>query len=151
MHLATEICERARLSRDSRFDGQFFVGVRTTGIYCRPICPASGAKSQNAVINLGRAVRDGDVSLDGTADLNTTLERLQGLPGIGEWTATYVAMRVLGDPDAFPCTDLGLRKALRPGELVSATELRKRAESWRPWRGYAAAVLWRSLNQQSGG
>jgi hypothetical protein len=113
MHLATEICERARLSRDSRFDGQFFVGVRTTGIHCRPICPAPTAKSQNAGINLGRAVRDGDVSLDGTADLDTTLEQLQGLPGIGEWTATYVAMRVLGDPDAFPSTDLGLRKALR--------------------------------------
>jgi AraC family transcriptional regulator, regulatory protein of adaptative response / DNA-3-methyladenine glycosylase II len=106
---------------------------------------------QTAVVNLGRAVHDGDVDLDGTADVGQTIDRLMGLRGIGEWTANYVAMRVLGDPDAFPATDLALRKALRPGKLVSAAVLRKRAESWRPWRGYAAAVLWRSLNQQSGG
>ena len=105
----------------------------------------------DAVLTLARAMRDGEVVLDGTADVEDTLRRLVSLKGIGEWTATYVAMRVLGDPDAFPATDLGLRKALVPGELVTPAALLDYAEAWRPWRGYAAALLWRTLNQASGG
>jgi AraC family transcriptional regulator of adaptative response / DNA-3-methyladenine glycosylase II len=58
--------------------------------------------------------------------------------GVGPWTAEYVAMRALREPDAFPVTDLGLRRALD----VSAAELARRAERWRPWRGYAAILLW---------
>lgn len=104
-----------------------------------------------AVLTLARAVRDGELILDDTADVGDTRRRLIDLKGIGEWTATYVAMRVLGDPDAFPATDLGLRKALVPGELVAPAVLLERAEAWRPWRGYAAAILWRTLNQTSGG
>lgn len=70
------------------------------------------------------------------------LERFQRLPGIGPWTAHYVAMRALGWPDAFPAGDLGLRSAA--GGL-SARELQRAAERWRPWRAYGARYLWDSL------
>jgi AraC family transcriptional regulator of adaptative response / DNA-3-methyladenine glycosylase II len=64
---------------------------------------------------------------------------LQELPGIGPWTAEYVAMRALGDPDAFPHSDLGLMQAL---QLEKPAALLARAEAWRPWRAYAALHLW---------
>ena len=72
--------------------------------------------------------------------------RLLALDGVGPWTAEYVAMRALSDPDAFPASDLGLRRAWErlTGEAVSAKELERRAEAWRPWRAYAALYLWTS-------
>jgi len=72
------------------------------------------------------------------------VERFRRLPGIGPWTAQYVALRALGEPDAFPASDLGLMKALG---LSSAREVLARAEPWRPWRGYAAVHLWHSLSE----
>lgn len=92
------------------------------------------------------AADDGSLALDPGADRAATRERLLALPGIGPWTAEYVAMRALGDPDAFPVTDLGVRRALErlgaPGEARAATA---RAERWRPWRTYAVQHLWASL------
>jgi 3-methyladenine DNA glycosylase/8-oxoguanine DNA glycosylase len=78
--------------------------------------------------------------------LEETVERLCALPGIGRWTADYIAMRALGEPDAFPAGDLGLRRALSDDHAVRPTEraLRDRAEKWRPWRAYAAMYLWTS-------
>jgi AraC family transcriptional regulator of adaptative response / DNA-3-methyladenine glycosylase II len=67
------------------------------------------------------------------------------LPGIGEWTAQYVAMRALREPDAFPAGDLGLRRALRSRNgagPMAEKALALRAEAWRPWRAYAAVLLW---------
>lgn len=92
---------------------------------------------------LAVAVRDGAVRLEPNADVDATLEALKRLPGIGGWTAHYIAMRALGWPDAFPGSDLGLRKAL--GGL-SPKEIERRAEGWRPWRAYAAMQLWSSLD-----
>jgi AraC family transcriptional regulator of adaptative response / DNA-3-methyladenine glycosylase II len=69
-----------------------------------------------------------------------TLERIQSLRGIGPWTANYIAMRVFRDPDAFPHTDLGIRKAMA---MAPEREILARAEPWRPWRAYAAMLLWR--------
>jgi AraC family transcriptional regulator of adaptative response / DNA-3-methyladenine glycosylase II len=69
--------------------------------------------------------------------------RLLEIRGVGDWTAAYIAMRALGDPDAFPAADLGLRRAA--GELGlpgSPAALAARAERWRPWRSYAAHHLW---------
>src|SRR5262249_48772016 len=63
---------------------------------------------------------------------------LESIPGIGPWTAQYVAMRAFGEPDAFPVGDLGLMRALG----VNAKELEARAEKWRPFRAYAAMHLW---------
>jgi DNA-3-methyladenine glycosylase II len=75
--------------------------------------------------------------------------RLLALHGIGDWTAQYIALRQLRDMDAFPGGDVGLIKALAAleGEPVTARELLLRAEAWRPWRGYAAQLLWTSLSR----
>ena len=92
---------------------------------------------------LARAVAGGDLKLEPGVDIEATMQDLQALPGIGAWTAHYIAMRALGHPDAFPHADLGLMKALglrKPGDMLAA------AEPWRPWRAYAAHHLWASLN-----
>ena len=70
-------------------------------------------------------------------------ERLLAIKGIGPWTVEYVAMRALGDPDAFPASDLGLRKAVSSEQPVSAADLEAMAANWRPVRAYAAILLWR--------
>jgi AraC family transcriptional regulator, regulatory protein of adaptative response / DNA-3-methyladenine glycosylase II len=71
------------------------------------------------------------------------VERLAALPGIGPWTAQYVAMRAFREPDAFPASDLGLLRAMaRRGARPTPIELARRAEAWRPWRAYAAQHLW---------
>jgi AraC family transcriptional regulator of adaptative response / DNA-3-methyladenine glycosylase II len=92
---------------------------------------------------LAVAVRDGAVRLDPGSEVDATLDALRCLPGIGDWTAHYTAMRALGWTDAFPASDLGLRKAL--GGLAPR-EIERRAEAWRPWRAYAAMQLWSSLD-----
>jgi AraC family transcriptional regulator of adaptative response / DNA-3-methyladenine glycosylase II len=72
------------------------------------------------------------------------LEGLLAIKGIGAWTAEYIAMRAFGEPDAFPASDLGIRRALgQKGRPVSACEAERRAEPWRPWRSYAVLHLWR--------
>lgn len=96
---------------------------------------------------LAKAVADGKLSLDRTAEPDATKAALLALPGIGPWTAEYVMMRAMGWPDAFPSGDLGLRKALGG---VTAAECEKRSERWRPWRAYAAAHLWMGLSEETG-
>ena len=77
------------------------------------------------------------------ADPARTLEHLASLPGIGPWTAQYVALRALRQPDAFPAGDIALQRALaRDGTRPTAAALERRAEAWRPWRAYAAQHLW---------
>lgn len=92
---------------------------------------------------LAQAVGDGAVRLDAAADPEATEATLLDLPGIGPWTASYVAMRALGDPDAFLPSDLGVRRALEraglPADPKAATAY---AERWRPWRAYAVMHLW---------
>jgi AraC family transcriptional regulator of adaptative response / DNA-3-methyladenine glycosylase II len=89
---------------------------------------------------LARAVADGRLVLDGPAD--EVRAALLGLPGVGEWTAEYVALRALGEPDAFPAADLVLRRVAGEGRALTPRALAERAEAWRPWRGYAAVHLW---------
>jgi AraC family transcriptional regulator, regulatory protein of adaptative response / DNA-3-methyladenine glycosylase II len=97
------------------------------------------------LIGLCQALASGRLVLDAGADRAEARRVLLELPGIGPWTAEYVAMRGLGDPDAFLPTDLGIRKALESlgldGRPVAAAAL---AETWRPYRSYAAQHLWRS-------
>jgi AraC family transcriptional regulator of adaptative response / DNA-3-methyladenine glycosylase II len=88
---------------------------------------------------LAAAVAGGRLSLDGAAEPARLVDELTALPGIGQWTAHYLAMRALGWPDAFPEDDLGLRRAL--GD-VSGAAARAIAERWRPWRAYGATHLW---------
>jgi AraC family transcriptional regulator of adaptative response / DNA-3-methyladenine glycosylase II len=100
----------------------------------------------NALRALARAVVEEDLRLDRDADREQTVARLQELPGVGPWTASYIAMRALGDPDAFPAADLGLRRALEQrGIAADIRSIEKRAEMWRPWRAYATHYLWASL------
>jgi AraC family transcriptional regulator of adaptative response / DNA-3-methyladenine glycosylase II len=87
------------------------------------------------------AVRDGEVRLDGSVPLEEFVASVTALPGLGDWTAQYLALR-LGEDDAFPSGDLGLRKALANGTVPTAKEVEKRAEAWRPWRAHAAIHLW---------
>jgi len=96
----------------------------------------------NSIRGLARAVARGEVTFERGATLDESIERLVAIPGIGPWTAHYIAMRALREPDAFPHTDLGIRKA---AGMISDRELLSRAEAWRPYRAYATMLLWRSL------
>jgi AraC family transcriptional regulator of adaptative response / DNA-3-methyladenine glycosylase II len=95
-----------------------------------------------AVLAVARAVARDGLRLEPSGDVEAALARLRELPGIGEWTAQYVAMRALRWPDAFPAGDLGVRAALGG---VSASEAERAAERWRPWRAYAVMHLWSKL------
>ncbi|HEY6307333.1 MAG TPA: AlkA N-terminal domain-containing protein [Candidatus Angelobacter sp.] len=97
-----------------------------------------GARA-DAIRALARAVCKGQISFERIADSDAFLARLCEIPGIGAWTAQYVAMRALGEPDAFPFGDLDLVRAL---VLKSSRELDQRSHAWRPWRAYAAMYLW---------
>jgi AraC family transcriptional regulator of adaptative response / DNA-3-methyladenine glycosylase II len=99
-----------------------------------------------AIRGFAEAVASGALELDGARSLDDAVARLSTLPGVGPWTAQYVAMRALGEPDAFPASDLWLRRALgENGRPVSAARAEALAERWRPWRSYAALALWSRL------
>jgi AraC family transcriptional regulator of adaptative response / DNA-3-methyladenine glycosylase II len=87
---------------------------------------------------LAEEVASGKLDLDAPADPTATVEALQRVPGIGVWTASYIAMRAFGAPDAFPSGDRALCRALR----LSASALEARAAAWSPWRAYAALHIW---------
>ena len=101
-----------------------------------------GARART-LIALARAIAGGELSLEPGHRVEATLNQLRKIPGIGEWTAQYIAMRALAWPDAFPHTDLGVRKALSMAAPARVLEL---AEKWRPWRAYAVLHLWNSLS-----
>ena len=96
---------------------------------------------------LARALDQGDVVLDTGSDWQRARAQLLELPGIGPWTTELVAMRALGDPDAFPESDLGLQKAARALRLADdRRQLAEASAKWRPWRSYAAQYLWTTLD-----
>jgi AraC family transcriptional regulator, regulatory protein of adaptative response / DNA-3-methyladenine glycosylase II len=75
---------------------------------------------------------------------------LEAVPGIGTWTAQYIALRALGEPDAFPSADIVLRRiASSDGSALSMRMLAQRAEAWRPWRSYAVMHLWRAAAERA--
>ena len=88
---------------------------------------------------LARKVALGEITFVAVQEIGEFQSRLLEIPGIGDWTVQYIAMRALGDPDAFPANDLGLMRAT---SLRTARDIRSRAEDWRPWRAYAAMYLW---------
>ncbi len=98
---------------------------------------------QRTLRELARQIDSGALQLDPIHDLPALLDRLTAIPGIGDWTANYVAMRALSEPDAFPAADLGILRALAQGDRrPTARQAAARAEAWRPWRAYAAVYLW---------
>lgn len=98
--------------------------------------------------NFAAQVASGNLRLDLQDGYSTFVERLCALPGIGPWTAEYIALRAFGEVDAFPASDLGLLKAPVWGaDGIDAKQLKARAEAWRPWRAYAAAHLWHNYSE----
>jgi AraC family transcriptional regulator of adaptative response / DNA-3-methyladenine glycosylase II len=103
------------------------------------------AARRDTIRALARAVATGELDLDPGTDRERAVSRLMELPGVGAWTAGYVAMRAIGDPDVFLPTDLALRRgAAAVGLPDSPKELEAHAERWRPWRSYALIRLWRA-------
>jgi len=100
-------------------------------------------KRAQTICLVAQAVADDELILAPGADPDVVRDQLIAFPGIGEWTASYVAMRALAWPDALPLGDLGIKKALG---LTRAADILRRTESWRPWRAYAAIYLWLSLS-----
>jgi len=96
-------------------------------------------KRVETVRGFAEAVATGALDLEAPRGVDDFVARFVALPGIGPWTAHYVAMRALGEPDAFPSSDLGLKHA------SGGVDLDDRSERWRPWRSYAALHLWASL------
>jgi AraC family transcriptional regulator of adaptative response / DNA-3-methyladenine glycosylase II len=131
----------------SRFGKPFCGAAGLTHIFPAPEVLANaplgdigltGARVET-IRTLARAVCSGKIRFGAGTGSESFLTRLCGISGIGKWTAEYVAMRALGEPDAFPSSDLGLLRAMAVG---NSRDLERRAEAWRPWRAYAAMYLW---------
>jgi AraC family transcriptional regulator of adaptative response / DNA-3-methyladenine glycosylase II len=103
------------------------------------------AARAHTIRSLARAVVEDNLRLEPGADVEAAMLRLTALPGIGDWTAQYVALRALRWPDAFPAGDRALRKAL---DNPSPARMLEIADAWRPWRAYAAMHLWKSLGDK---
>ena len=98
-----------------------------------------------AIQAVATAVAGNTLAIQRTTDTTDFVARICEIKGIGEWTAHYIAMRALGDPNAFPHSDLILRRAAAaPGAEFTAKQLLQRAEVWQPWRAYAVILLWRN-------
>lgn len=111
-----------------------------------PGAMAIPARRAATVVALARAVVEGRITLDPGADRDETERRLLELPGVGPWTAAYVKMRALGDPDVFLPGDVGLEKA----RSALRAEPGPHAAAWKPWRSYAVAHLWAAGHSPSG-
>ncbi|WNG91602.1 DNA-3-methyladenine glycosylase 2 family protein [Mycobacterium sp. ITM-2016-00318] len=112
-----------------------------------PVHLAFPKSRQGSLVSLVKALADGSVVLDAGCDWNRARQQLLALPGIGPWTAEVIAMRGLGDPDAFPATDLGVLVAAKQLGLPEDTRaLTAHSSRWRPWRSYAAQHLWTALD-----
>ncbi|HEY7628603.1 MAG TPA: AlkA N-terminal domain-containing protein, partial [Ilumatobacteraceae bacterium] len=113
---------------------------------CSPANLAMPTSRARALINACAQLAGRHIVIDAGSDREEISRQLQALPGIGPWTAQYVALRALGDPDVFLPTDLGVRHALRALGADSTPRAAARlAESWRPWRSYALHHLWATL------
>lgn len=108
----------------------------------------------DTIRRVASAVVQGNLTFDVAQEPEDFCRNLTAIKGIGDWTAQYIAMRALKNPDAFPASDLGLLRALHAAEKqnrkTTPSELLRRAEIWRPWRAYAALLLWSSLSNSGG-
>jgi AraC family transcriptional regulator, regulatory protein of adaptative response / DNA-3-methyladenine glycosylase II len=98
----------------------------------------------NSILALARAIVGGSIVLGPGMPVGEMIAKLQELPGIGPWTASYIAMRVLEEPDIFLASDLGIRKAMGETNVARMVAI---AEVWRPWRSYATLHLWKTLER----
>ncbi|TWO73035.1 helix-turn-helix domain-containing protein [Caenimonas sedimenti] len=103
---------------------------------------------QSAIVAIARAVAERRIHLHGGADVQATITALKELPGIGDWTAQYIAMRALRWPDAFPAGDVALQKALGVQQnKQAARDAESASQAWKPWRSYAVVRAWSTLAQ----
>ncbi len=152
--LGQQVSVKAATTMAGRFSSTFGEPIETPFPALTRISPTAESVAQLRVEDLTQlgiiesrarsilAVADAGLRLEPGADVEATMSRLKELPGIGEWTAQYVAMRALHWPDAFPHTDLGVYKALA---LRSPKEVLEISRKWLPWRAYATMYLWKSL------
>lgn len=137
-----EFADNPRLSRAFPTPAKI-ARVRTSSIASLGII----SRRAQTIQQLARGIGQGNPDLSGAAPVDAVLAQLLAQPGIGDWTAQYIAMRCLRWPDAFPAADYGVMKAL---DVKTAAAARSVAEQWRPWRAYAVMHLWQSLHAQSG-
>jgi AraC family transcriptional regulator of adaptative response / DNA-3-methyladenine glycosylase II len=122
-----------------------------TQVFPRPEVLASadlaslGMPRSRAAALAAAAIADPQL-FEANCGLDDAVKRLRSIRGVGEWTAQYIALRQLREPDAFPAADIGLMRAManREGRRQSSSQLLDRANAWRPWRAYAAQHLWAS-------
>lgn len=100
------------------------------------------ARRAKAIGQLAKVFVQGEIDFYHCEESQDAIIKLLTIPGIGHWTANYIAMRTMGCKDIFLETDVGIRKALAP---YQSKELLQVAEQWRPWRSYATVALWNSL------
>lgn len=156
--LGQQVSVKAASTLFGRFVDRFGKAVETPFSGLDKTAPVAGAVAGadlQDIIDLGlpgkraQTVRElARMSVEGALELNRgdwreTVESLLEVPGIGPWTAQYIAMRALGDPNAFPESDLGLLRALG---MSKPADVSQRAERWQPWRAYGAMYLWHHLN-----
>ncbi|MEX0965486.1 MAG: AlkA N-terminal domain-containing protein [Pseudohongiellaceae bacterium] len=127
----TRIFPSAKKLATAKLDGLGIVGQRVSAIKA-----------------VASKIESREIVFDGVLETDVFIQRICEIKGIGDWTAHYIALRVLSDPDAFPYSDLILRRAAaRVGETLTPKELLQRAEVWRPWRAYAVIFLWKHYQQ----
>jgi len=151
-----ELAVRAILGQQVSVKGASTLAGRIASAYGKPfgdgvLFPSREALAHAPIEECGvtgvraatiRALASSDLGWEGIGDASAHLERFQQIPGIGAWTAQYVAMRAFGEPDAFPAGDLVLQRAT---QCRSAKEIAVLSESWKPWRSYAAIHLWQGV------
>ena len=156
--LGQQITVRAATTLAGRFAAAFGDEIKTPFTSLRRVFPTAQSVAKRSVddiaklgiiatrtktiLALARAISSGAMVLEPSANVDETLAELKQIPGIGDWTAQYIAMRALAWPDAFPHTDFGVMKAM---DESNVKRVLARAEAWRPWRAYAVMHLWHSL------
>jgi AraC family transcriptional regulator, regulatory protein of adaptative response / DNA-3-methyladenine glycosylase II len=141
---AARLVERVGAAIRGASDGLTHLFPDAAELAAAPLESLGITRSRAATLRaLARAVLEGRIDFDAAPE--EVVAALSSLPGIGAWTAQYVALRALGEPDAMPAADLVLRRMAAPAQrLLSARELEERARGWQPWRGYAVIHLWRT-------
>ena len=136
--LSDDDCYLALKAKDARFDGRFFSGFASVRCF-------NAAFVQRDRLNPTQMRRQAPAAA-WRADVNATIAQLKALPGMGDWTAQYIALRALRWPDAFPAGDVALHKMLGVQERkLPAREAEKASLAWKPWRSYGVIRAWSGL------
>ncbi|HUL95882.1 MAG TPA: DNA-3-methyladenine glycosylase 2 [Usitatibacter sp.] len=158
--LGQQVTVRAATTIAGRFAAAFGEPIETPNCKVTTLFPTAGAIAAlepgeiaaqgivstraHAIVRLAREIADGRLVLEPSSPVEPTVAALDALPGVGPWTAQYIAMRALAWPDAFPHPDVAVLKAMKHAKPAAALAA---SEQWRPWRAYAVLHLWKSLEK----